>query len=356
MRSGGSRPAPKAKAKQPSTQKPAPKPNTAKSASKQPASSKNASAKQPLPNPSPSSATKSKPPPGKANANHATPQLSLPQQPFDDSDITLTAEESDRLFDEVDQLVSSGLGNIPLNPESDSTNNTATQPQGSSQANSSGSFKGFGFAPNAARTTTAPAASKGSAGVPHSSSGPASVRAHGSHAQAPPLRVFLYGTERDKTNEALKEAGWSSQVVVSEDLRSANAVVAAKMGQNNKHNKLQQSERTAANAGVPFVCVGRNMTRDNLVIALAPVLMAHRAQYSSAPEGGVNTLMEEAGVSLTVIQQRAAVNATKLEAGWKERSLRMLGLGGPVASQPNTKPAEVEPEVEPGLIQEAQPV
>ncbi len=40
----------------------------------------------------------------------------------------------------------------------------------------------------------------------------------------------------------------------------------------------------ARNAGVPFVCVGRHMTRDNLVLGLAPVLRSHRAKFGAVSE------------------------------------------------------------------------
>ncbi|KXZ46803.1 hypothetical protein GPECTOR_40g537 [Gonium pectorale] len=87
-----------------------------------------------------------------------------------------------------------------------------------------------------------------------------------------PLRVFLYNAEEARTRALLAELGLAGRVEVVPELRSADAILAAKLARTGKHVNLMQAEKTAANAGIPCVVVGRNLTADNLRAALAPLL------------------------------------------------------------------------------------
>ncbi len=84
--------------------------------------------------------------------------------------------------------------------------------------------------------------------------------------------------------------------------------------------------RTAKNAGVPFVCCGRNMTRDNLVLALAPVLHEHRSKHSASKSGGVDALIVSTGVSQAAITQHRNTADARLKPGWKDEMLKDMGL------------------------------
>jgi len=280
--------------------------------------------------------TTAKPAPKSAAKQPSKRQLMSDAGP---DDIELTEEESDRLFEEVARQVkadarssgrvtkatgeldwdvldqalsdagevdtgrsgwSNGLGlNSLVSDAAGEDVDTTILPSTPS------TFKGFGLPPKAS-TAAAPASSSAAAG---SKSAAGAGKPAGKHG---PLRIFLYATSVAKTEEAIQGAGLQGQVVVVEELRQCHAVVACKVAKAGSHNRLQQGERTAANLGVPFICVGRKMTADNLKAAMVPVIKTF-----SEGDGSAASLKDIAASSTSSLRP---------DGEWKARMVRDLGL------------------------------
>ncbi|KAJ9509270.1 hypothetical protein QJQ45_001733 [Haematococcus lacustris] len=157
----------------------------------------------------------------------------------------------------------------------------------------------------------------------------------------PPLQLFLYCTDSRLTQKAIDTAGWTEQVEVTRELAQAHVVVAAKKSSSGRHNKLKQGERTAANSKLPFVCVGRKMTSDNLKITLGPLLAAHRSKHGCdsgqppQPEGQAGPLRGAEAHAASVAADKAVAKeiAKALRDGsWRSYMLTQLGIEG--ADQP----------------------
>ncbi|GLC42617.1 hypothetical protein PLESTB_001119600 [Pleodorina starrii] len=208
---------------------------------------------------------------------------------------------------------------------------SSSRSQSQPVASSSG-FKGFGSPPprrpESAPTTTAPTASTApkTQGPPSSTSvtpasSKSSTAAARQHRQQQPqssqgkrqaasrpgtggslLRVFLFNAEEARTRALLQQLGLAGRVEVVGDLRHANAVLAAKLARSGKHVNLTQGERTAANLGIPFLVVGRNMSADNLRAALLPLLdpKAAEAAAKQAPAVRAPTAAELAAHRMEV--------------------------------------------------------
>jgi hypothetical protein len=109
---------------------------------------------------------------------------------------------------------------------------------------------------------------------------------------------------------------------------------------------LAQAERTARNNGLPLLCVGRRMSRDNLVLSLAPLLarrlLRQQAQsrtrtdnHDNASKEGdeeatmIKQLVADAGVPKVLLAQRQASAVSgngKLQPGWRERMMQAYGM------------------------------
>eukprot|EP00798_Chlamydomonas_sp_ICE-L_P020979 gene20980-27834_t len=127
---------------------------------------------------------------------------------------------------------------------------------------------GKGFAHEDAHIYRAPTSS--------STSRPSSTKlvpAPSAKSNQKPLRLFLYSCDTIQTMKALEELNLSSRVEISMNIKMADAVLSAKLDGKGKHVKSGQGEKTAINADIPFFCVGRKMTKNNLLLALAPLLV-----------------------------------------------------------------------------------
>ncbi|KAL6757453.1 hypothetical protein V8C86DRAFT_2623293 [Haematococcus lacustris] len=184
-----------------------------------------------------------------------------------------------------------------------------------------------------AEPTSQPSRSGTQAGSPPPASSPS--------PSVPPLQLFLYCTDSRLTQKAIDTAGWTEQVEVTRELTQAHVVVAAKKSSSGRHNKLKQGERTAANSKLPFVCVGRKMTSDNLKITLGPLLAAHRSKYGCdsgqppQPEGQAGPLRGAEAHAASVAADKAVAKeiAKALRDGsWRSYMLTQLGIEG--ADQP----------------------
>ncbi|KAG1675852.1 hypothetical protein FOA52_001508 [Chlamydomonas sp. UWO 241] len=107
-----------------------------------------------------------------------------------------------------------------------------------------------------------------------STSAPSTSSSRGSSAPSSkaPLRVFLYGTDEATALAAVADAGLGTRVVLTADPRGCDCVLSAKLTRTGRAIKHPQGERTAANAKVPFINVGRHMTGPNLKAALHSLL------------------------------------------------------------------------------------
>ena len=87
-----------------------------------------------------------------------------------------------------------------------------------------------------------------------------------------------------------------------------------------------QGKRTATNLAIPFVCVGRRMTHENRLPAVAPTLLEHRAQHglpSGVKEGGGG---KEAELTRLLVGAAAARKEVQLEKNWAQQMVTELGL------------------------------
>eukprot|EP00198_Chlamydomonas_reinhardtii_P006348 XP_001695684.1 predicted protein [Chlamydomonas reinhardtii] len=138
---------------------------------------------------------------------------------------------------------------------------------------SSSGFKGFGRPPAARGAAAAAAASASTSGAAAAAPAAASTNIGSNAASAATSSNGKTGPRGlAKTRALLEETGLASRVEVVGDLRASDAILAAKLAKNGKHVNLTQAEKTAANAGIPFVVVGRNLSADNLRTALTALL------------------------------------------------------------------------------------
>ncbi|GIL77214.1 hypothetical protein Vretimale_3107 [Volvox reticuliferus] len=239
-------------------------------------------------------------------ASRTMPRKRLQTQPLDDDALfaNITESKRDGVWENiklaVDEEFLKGPGDYVLpqqrrravpsahdNGPSTSSRHALTTAEHVSS--SSSSFKGFGTpprqgepgprapAPVASRSSLrhTPTAPTAAVVMPQSSPQPkeAGILQGGQAGdQGSPLRLFLFNAEAARTRVLLQQLGLAARVQVVDDLRCANAVVAAKLPRSGKHVNLTQGERTAANLGIPFLVVGRNMTAENLKVALLPLL------------------------------------------------------------------------------------
>ncbi|KAG2491468.1 hypothetical protein HYH03_010253 [Edaphochlamys debaryana] len=173
---------------------------------------------------------------------------------------------------------------------------------------SSSGFRGFGSPAAAAkpgaatRTGAANAGAASTSGRPPapsaSTSAPASSSSSNAAKQAPKqpasssggsgrLRVFLFATEEARTTALLAEAGMSERVELVTDLRLADVMLATKLTKSGKHVNLAQGERTAANAGIPLIVLGRQLSLSSLTAALRPLLAAEGREGLAAAAAAV---------------------------------------------------------------------
>eukprot|EP00983_Pelagomonas_calceolata_P047839 1140807-Pelagomonas_calceolata.AAC.7 len=85
-----------------------------------------------------------------------------------------------------------------------------------------------------------------------------------------------------------------------------------------------QGKRTASNLGIPFVCVGRRMTQETLLPAIAQLVLDHRAKHGRGvgPEGSNQD--ELTRVLLTAAE--AARKQVQLQPGWAQQMVADLGM------------------------------
>eukprot|EP00879_Flechtneria_rotunda_P015480 GHRR01016189.1.p1 GENE.GHRR01016189.1~~GHRR01016189.1.p1 ORF type:complete len:228 (+),score=117.28 GHRR01016189.1:43-684(+) len=116
------------------------------------------------------------------------------------------------------------------------------------------------------------------------------------------LKLCRYAVEATAVQKALDACGWSHLVKQVEGIGQADVMVAVKNTPGGKHQNLTQGERSAKNAGIPFLVVGRKMSKDNLQKALRPYLEPKR-QHS--PEG----LAEQARLAHEETERKAFADA-----------------------------------------------
>uniref|UniRef100_A0A7S3QLX4 Uncharacterized protein n=1 Tax=Dunaliella tertiolecta TaxID=3047 RepID=A0A7S3QLX4_DUNTE len=238
-------------------------------------------------------------------------------------EINLTKDERNQLFNRVFQSVS-GLEDL----EDDSSDDDeepreggAAQRSSSSKAAGSKGPKGFGLPPSAKTSADAPSSSTAAT----SGEGPGASRpSFPSDNSVPRLPVFLYCAEVAKTNDAILQLGLEQHVEVVDDLKQAQAVLSVKIGRGGRLNNLQQGKRTASNLGIPFVCVGRRMTQETLLPAIAQLVLDHRAKHGRGvgPEGSNQD--ELTRVLLTAAE--AARKQVQLQPGWAQQMVADLGM------------------------------
>jgi len=83
-----------------------------------------------------------------------------------------------------------------------------------------------------------------------------------------------------------------------------------------------QGKRTASNQGIPFVCVGRRMTHETLLPAIARPLLDHRKQHgldgAESPKDDLTRALDAAAA--------VADKQVQLQPGWAARMIGDLGM------------------------------
>lgn len=87
------------------------------------------------------------------------------------------------------------------------------------------------------------------------------------------LRVFRYSISECQLQEAFKHAGWESRVSLASEVQEADVVVSAKVSASGKHINHVQAQKLAANLGVPFVCLGRKISKASVIAGLQDILL-----------------------------------------------------------------------------------
>lgn len=98
------------------------------------------------------------------------------------------------------------------------------------------------------------------------------------------VKIFRFAAEEKRLFKAAAEADLLSRVVCVSRIEDADVVLAVKATPSGKHVNLAQGERAAQNAGLPFVVVGRSLTKENLVMALSPYLKQQQSGRVSQQE------------------------------------------------------------------------
>ncbi|KAF6253139.1 hypothetical protein COO60DRAFT_464932 [Scenedesmus sp. NREL 46B-D3] len=143
-------------------------------------------------------------------------------------------------------------------------------PPSSSLLPSSG--KGFGSLASSSTTRAAAAAARQPSSTPSSSSSSSSTPSTSGRSSKRVVKVFRFGVEAAAVQRAVNACGWQERVLQVDAISQADLLIAVKDTAGGRHQNLTQGERSAKNAGIPFVVVGRRMTKDSLHKALNPFL------------------------------------------------------------------------------------
>lgn len=175
------------------------------------------------------------------------------EEPVDDDMLFSSIKEEDRdaAWLEVSQIVKgSGTDDSSTADDWDDVEEImpASPGHGFAAVASSTGFKGFGTPPKQRSGEVA------------------------SRSSTEPLRLFLFAADEAHTLDCLRELGLEKRVGLASSLQEADAVLATKLRKSGEHVNIQQAEKTAANAGIPFLVVGRTMSPTSLQAALQPLL------------------------------------------------------------------------------------